>query len=396
MTRTTSVTYLARTNHRNTGTLFGIQQKDRRSHIYVVGKTGTGKTTLLRTVIEQDLRCRRGAAVFDPHGDLSRELREFTREVDREEEVVYVCAHERSNEWKFNPFAGIPDELHSLAAAGIVDVFKKIWSDDWGPRLEHLLRNVVYTLLAVPGATIGDIPPLLNSKSSRRSFLEHVKNEVVRDYWFEEFEKYSSAFRAVVVAPLQNKIGALLTDPLLNSFFTGTGKYLQLRDIMDRQKLLIVNLDKGRIGEGPASILGSFLVSHIALAGLSRSDLPEESRKDFHVFLDEFQTFSTLSLATMLAELRKYRVCMVLAHQYLGQLESEIRDAVLGNCGTLISFRLGAQDARVIAQELSPPFEASDFTSLPNYSMYLRLLIDGEPSRPFSATTLASIDELPL
>lgn len=363
--------------------------------MYLIGKTGTGKSTLLKTMLFQDFFAGRGAALFDPHGDLSLEILAKTLGSARASDTVYVCLHDNPNNWRFNPFADVPPERHSLAAAGMIEVFKKLWSEDWGPRLEHVLRNVVYTLLSVPRATMGDIPALLTNKSIRDEFVSYVQNEVVLDFWKGEYEKYSPAFRSVVIAPLQNKVGALLTDPLLNAVFTGNGPLLPLRELMDARRFLIVNLDKGRIGEGPATILGSFLVSHIAIAGLGRSDMPEDDRQNFHVYLDEFQTFSTLALATMLSELRKYRVCMVLAHQYLGQLTPEVRDAVLGNCGTTISFRLGAQDARTIASEMSPPFDATDFTSLPNYSLYLRLLIGGEPSKPFSATTLSPIEELP-
>jgi hypothetical protein len=242
---------------------------------------------------------------------------------------------------------------------------------------------------------LADIPPLLTDKDYRDQLVSSVENEAVRDFWEKEYAKYSQPFRAVVVAPLQNKIGALLTDPILRRILTEDGMRLDLRSIMDHGKMLIVNLDKGRIGEGPAAILGSLLVSHIALAGISRSEKPEEERRDFFVYLDEFHTFATQSLATMLSELRKYRVGMVLAHQHLSQLDPAIRDAVFGNVGTMISFRVGAEDAQYLARELAPTFAFTDLTSLPRYNMYLRLLIDGEQSKPFSAQTINVLKELP-
>jgi hypothetical protein len=270
----------------------------------------------------------------------------------------------------------------------MVEVFKKLWPDDWGPRLEHLLRNVVFTLLETPGATFGDISRLLGERDYRRSVTRQLSNEVVREFWEKEFAGYSPAFRAVVTAPLLNKVGAFLTDPLLYSILTGERSSFDLHEAMDQGMILLVNLAKGRIGEGSAGLLGSLLVSQIALAGLGRADTPMETRRDFYLYLDEFQTFATLSLATMLSELRKYRVNLILAHQYLSQLEPEIRDAVFGNVGTFISFRVGALDAATIARELSPTFEPDDLLSLPNFHVYLRQMVEGEPSKPFSAAAL--------
>ena len=388
------ITYIGRTTFRNAGIAFGIRQRDRRSHFYAIGKTGTGKSTLLYTMAGQDVTQGLGFALFDPHGDLAERLKALASE-KRADDLIYLNVADPALSWTFNPFAGVPEDKRSLAAAGLVEVFKKLWPDDWGPRLEHLLRNVVYTLLENPGCTLADIPPLLTDKDYRDQLVSSVENEAVRDFWEKEYAKYSQPFRAVVVAPLQNKIGALLTDPILRRILTEDGMRLDLRSIMDHGKMLIVNLDKGRIGEGPAAILGSLLVSHIALAGISRSEKPEEERRDFFVYLDEFHTFATQSLATMLSELRKYRVGMVLAHQHLSQLDPAIRDAVFGNVGTMISFRVGAEDAQYLARELAPTFAFTDLTSLPRYNMYLRLLIDGEQSKPFSAQTINVLKELP-
>ena len=381
-----SITFLARTNHRNGGRLFGIRQRDRRSHFYVIGKTGTGKSALLGTIAEQDFAAGAGFALFDPHGDLVSRLRGSLPGF-RERDLVYLNVPDSYCLWSFNPFAGVPEERRAPAAAGLVEVFKKIWPDDWGPRLEHLLRNVVFTLLETPGSTLGDIPRLLTDRDHRKEIVESLSNDAVRDFWRYEYERYSPAFRAVVIAPLQNKLGALLTDPLLRRILTGSERPLDLRHIMDSGKVLLVNLDKGRIGEGPAMVLGALLVSHMSIVGLSRSDQPEEERRDFSVILDEFHVFATQSLINMLSELRKYRVGMVLAHQHLSQLDPDVRDSVFGNCGSIVSFRLGAQDATFVAREFAPKFIAEDFISLPRFSLYLRLMIDGETSAPFSAST---------
>jgi Type IV secretion-system coupling protein DNA-binding domain len=383
------ITYFARTNHRRTAIPFGIRRADRRNHMYIIGKTGTGKSTLLKTLMHGDLEHGDGFALFDPHGDLAEELVSCLPP-DRAEDLIYLNVPDASFAWHFNPFADIPRERQALAAAGMVSVFKKLWPDDWGPRLEHLLRNVVFTLLEA-GGTLGDIPRLLLEKSFREKMTERVSNEIVRDFWEKEYAGYSPAFRAVVTAPLLNKVAAFLTDPLLHSILTGRESSFDLRHVLDEGKILVVNLAKGRIGEGPATLLGSLLVSHLSLAALTRADIPQEERRDFYLYLDEFHTFSTLTLATMLSELRKYRLSLILAHQYLGQLESEIRDAVFGNAGTFIAFRVGALDAPTVARELSPTFEADDLLSLPNFHIYLRLMIDGEVGRAFSGRTAGHI-----
>lgn len=385
--RVASITYLARTNTARNERVFGIHQVDRRSHIAIVGKTGTGKSALLQSIIRQDIAAGRGAALFDPHGDLVRAVTERIPPA-RRGSVVFFDATDPELPLRFNPFANIPEHQRALAAAGLVEVFKKIWPDDWGPRLEHLLRNVVFTLLDRPGSSLADIPRLIADRTFRFQVVAGIDDPIVHDFWTNEFEKYSPGFRSVVVAPLQNKIGALLTDPTLRRIFVEPGEMLDLRRIMDEGRILLVNLDKGLIGEGPAATLGSFLLSHHALAALSRSNIPESERRDFSIILDEFQTFATLSVATMLAELRKFRVGMVLANQHLSQVDPAVRDAVFGNAGTLIAFRTGAADAAFLAREFAPTFSAEDFIALPRYHIYVRLLIDGEPSAPFSATTL--------
>lgn len=380
------ITYFARTNHRNVGTPFGIRRADRRSHMYLIGKTGTGKSTLLKTLILHDIAAGEGLALFDPHGDLAEEV-VASVPPSRQQDLIYLNVPDRSFVWHFNPFSGIPKEKHALAAAGMVEVFKKLWPDEWGPRLEHLLRNVVFTLLEAGDATFADIPRLLSNREFRGSLVRRVSNGMVREFWEKEFAGYSPAFRAVVMAPLLNKVGAFLTDPLLHSILSGERSSFDLRRIMDEGKILVGNIAKGKIGEGPAALLGSLLVSHLSLAAMERADRPQEERRDFYLYLDEFHTFATLTLATMLSELRKYRLNLVLAHQYLSQLEPEIRDAVFGNAGTFIAFRVGALDAPTVARELSPTFEPDDLLSLPNFSVYLQLMIEGEPSRAFSAST---------
>jgi hypothetical protein len=381
------ITYFARTNHRNSGIPFGIRRADRRSHMYVIGKTGTGKSTLLKTLMAQDIAAGEGLALFDPHGDLAQEVVSLVPP-SRRSDLIYLNVPDRSVEWHFNPFAGVPADKHALAAAGMVEVFRKLWSAEWGPRLEHLLRNVVFTLLETPRTSLGDIPRLLSDREWRRSIVSQLANKEVRSFWADEYEKYSPAFRAVVTAPLLNKVGAFLTDPLLHAILTGERSSFDLREVMDSGKLLVVNLARGKIGEGPASLMGSLLVSSLGLAAFQRADTPQESRRDFYLYLDEFHTFATLSLASMLSELRKYHLNLILAHQYLSQLEPEVRDAVWGNAGTFVAFRVGALDAPTVARVFSPTFEAEDLLSLPNFCIYLRLMVEGEVGRGFSGETI--------
>jgi hypothetical protein len=391
----TRITYLGRTNHRNAGVPFGIRQKDRRQHLYICGKTGTGKSHLLRILFEQDNSALQGCALLDPHGDLAASAARSVQ-LNRLADLVYLDATDASVKWRLNPFTDVPPTDHARAAANLVEVFRKIWPDDWGPRLEHLWRNVALTLLETPESSLASVPALLADKTFRSQIVSVLENDFVRDFWTNEFDRYSPGFRSVVVAPLQNKVGALLADPVLRRLLTEPGTQIDFRRIIDDGKVLVANLDKGHLGEGPSALLGSLLMSQLVHAGLSRSDQPEDERRDFWIYADEFQTFTTLSVASLLSELRKYRIGAILANQHLSQLEKEIRDAVFGNVGTIISFRVGAADASFLSREFGERFEASDFTSLPRFSVYIRLLIEGETSPAFSATTLsaAEIDEI--
>jgi Helicase HerA, central domain len=387
------ITYIGRTNYRNARQPFGLRYADRQFHVLIIGKTGTGKSHLLKLIAEQDLVAGLGFALFDPAGDLIPEVLGVVP-TNRTDDVVLIDPADAASQWRFNPFANVSLANQPLAAAGIVEVFRKLWIDDWGPRLEHLLRNVAYTLLETPDSSFADVPELLIDRSFRLSVARDLTNPVVRSFWYDEFDKYSPAFRTTVIAPLQNKVGALLTDPILRRFFTEPGTLLDLAALMDQGKIVLVNLDKGRLGEGPATLLGSLLLAHIGLAGLARSARPEAERTDFAVLLDEFQLFTTQSLANMLSELRKFRVSLVLATQFLASIDPLIREAVFGNVGSVVSFRVGAHDAALLAKEFGPPLEAGDFTTLPRYGIYVRLMVDGEASRPFSAETLSSLADI--
>jgi Type IV secretion-system coupling protein DNA-binding domain len=381
------ITVLGRTNFRNQGKVFGIRQTDRRAHMYIIGKTGTGKSTLLETMICQDIEAGRGLAVFDPHGDLVERVLAWMPE-KRKDGLIYFNVPDASRPLGFNPLESVSPEKRPLAASGMLEVFKKIWAESWGPRLEHILRNALLALLDQPEATLAGILRLMDDSGFRRIAASRVRNAQVRSFWLREYEGYPARFRAEAIAPIQNKVGAFLADPVLNAIVTQPRSAFDLRRIMDEGRILLVNLAKGKIGEDVAALLGALLVSRIGLAGLSRTDVPETERRDFVLYLDEFQNFTTLSLANMLSELRKYRVNLTLAHQYLTQLDLQVRDAILGNVGTIISFRVGMEDAEILVKEFYPEFAPVDLVSLPNYNVYLKLMVNGAVTRPFSAETL--------
>lgn len=383
----TEVTVFAQTNFRNELRKFGIKQPDRRAHMYILGKTGTGKSTLLESLMLDDANGHRGFALLDPHGDLANRIKARIPE-SRAGDVIDFDTANPDQPYGFNPLANVPKAKRSLACSGLVQVFKHLWSDSWGPRLEYILRNCILSLLEYPGATLSDINKLLTDKRFRERVLEKVSDKQVKDFWNTEYDHYPDRLRIEAISPIQNKVGAFLSDSLLRRILTNPLKPLSLRNIMDEGKILIVNLAKGSIGEDTANLLGSLMISRFDLAALSRANISESERRDYTLYLDEFHNFTTQTLIFMLSELRKYRLCLVLAHQYLTQLELNIRDAILGNAGTTVLFRIGGNDAEILEAEFTPEFKAVDFTNLPNYHIYMKLMIDGKISRPFSAVTL--------
>ncbi len=382
-----SITPFAVTNYRDIRKIFGIKQKNRRSHMYVIGKTGTGKSTLLLNMIVSDILEGRGVALIDPHGDLAERVLDFVPK-NRTPDVVYFNPADLEHPIAFNPLESRSPHSHFLVTSGLISVFKKIWPDFWGPRLEHILRHAIFTLLEYPGATLLDLPRLLTNKDFRYMALKQVTSQQVREFWFSEFEKYSAWMKSEAVSPILNKVGQFLTSPPLRNILGQKKSSFDVRDVMDSGKILIVNLAKGKIGEDNGALLGAMLVTQMQLAALSRADIPEETRKHFYLYVDEVHNFFTLSFAGILSEVRKYGLSLVVAHQYLDQLDEEMRAAILGNVGTLISFRIGAEDAKNLAREFYPVFNESDLANLPNHHIYLKLMIDGMTSRPFSAVTL--------
>lgn len=381
------VTPLAITNWRDIRKKFGIKEKNRRGHMYLVGKTGTGKSTLLATMAISDISQGNGLAVIDPHGDLARTLLDHIPP-GRRNDVIYFDPGDLAHPLGLNPLEKLHPDRHHLVVSGLISVFRKIWSEFWGPRLEHILRHALFTLLERPGSTLLDIPRLLTEPDFRQNALVHLTHVQVRAFWENEFDKYSAWLRSEAVAPILNKMGHFLTSLPLRNIVGQAQNSFRMRTVMDEGKILIVNLAKGKIGEDNCALLGSMLVNLTYLAAMSRAEVPEEKRKSFYLYVDEFHSFVTLSFADILSEARKYGLNLILAHQYVNQLHEKVRDAIFGNVGTMISFRIGAEDAECLAKEFAPAFDAMDFTNLPNYHLYLKLMIDGVTSEPFSATTL--------
>ncbi len=382
-----NVTHFAQADFRNVQRVFGIKDEDRLAHIYVIGKTGTGKSTLLETMALQDIRRGAGLALIDPHGDLVERIA-LKIPNSRQSHVIYLNASDPHQPFGYNPLRHVREDRISLAASGFLEVFKKMWPDAWGVRMEHILRNVLLALLEQPNAPMHDILRVFSDKTFRASLAKSLKNPAVKTFLEKEFNQYSFGYRADGVASIQNKVGAFLADPVLNRILTTSKSDIHVRKIMDEGKVLLVNLAKGRLGEDGSSLLGGLLVTTIGLAAYSRADIPEDQRRNFFAYVDEFQSFTTMALANMLSELRKYRVGFTIAHQYMHQLDPDIRHAVLGNAGTIISFRVGAEDAPYLVREFVGQFDETDLVQLPNYRIYLKLMIDGTPSRPFSARTL--------
>jgi CxxC-x17-CxxC domain-containing protein len=378
------------TNYRNIRRKFGIKTDDRRRHMYLIGKTGTGKTTTLENMIYQDIQAGHGVAVVDPHGDLAEKALDFVPP-RRVNETIYFNPGDIDYPIAFNILENVDPVYRHFVASGLIGVFKKIWADSWGPRLEYVLRNAILALLEYPGSTLLGIMRILVDKDFRKKVVDRLTDPIVKSFWVDEFSRYPDRFQAEAVAPIQNKVGQFLSMPLIRNIVGQVKSKINLREVMDEGKILILNLSKGRIGEDASSLMGAMMITKMQMAAMSRIDTPEEERRDFYLYVDEFQNFATESFANILSEARKYRLNLILAHQYIAQLDERVRSAIFGNVGTIICFRVGAEDAAVLAKEFYPPFDEIDLVNLNKYEVYVKLMIDGITSQPFSAVTLPPI-----
>ena len=360
--------------------------EDRRRHMHVIGKTGTGKSTLLLSLLLQDLNAGRGFALLDPHGDLAQAVIDAVPP-ERTNDVLYLDPGDIEHPVAFNPLDNVPPESRALVTAHLVAAFKHLWSDSWGPRLEHVLRNSIALLVDAPGSTLLGLPRLLVDETYRAHLLVTCRNPMVRYFWTREITEWGDGFAAEALSPVQNKIGALLSPPQVRNIIGQPKSTIDLAAIMDNRRVLVANLSKATLGEGPAHLLGAFLVTAFSQAAEQRAAMPEQDRVDFALCVDEFQNFATDSFASIMSEARKYRLSLILAHQFLGQLPNHLRQAVIGNAGSLVAFRIGAEDAPAIAADLG--IESSTaLTDLANFRAWTRLMQNGDPSAPTHLKTV--------
>ncbi|MFZ2299594.1 MAG: CxxC-x17-CxxC domain-containing protein [Candidatus Moraniibacteriota bacterium] len=384
------ITFFAKTNFRNQQKVFGIKTDDHRRHMYVIGKTGMGKTNLLENLAIQDIQKGHGIAFIDPHGDTAEKLIKAIP-ANRINDVIYLNPSDQDFPIAFNVMEKVDPEYRHLVASGLVGVFKKIWADSWGPRLEYILRNAILALLEYPGSTLLGVTRILVDKSYRARVVEKITDPVVRSFWVDEFSQWNDRVLQEVISPIQNKVGQFLSSSLIRNIVGQTVSSFNIREVMDNKKILIINLSKGRIGEDNGALLGAMMITKIQLAAMGRVDIPEDERKDFYLYVDEFQNFATESFANILSEARKYHLNLILANQYVTQIDEKVRDAIFGNAGSIVSFRVGAMDAEFLEKEFEPVFMMNDIINLPKYQIYLKLMIDGIAGDAFSATTLPPI-----
>jgi CxxC-x17-CxxC domain-containing protein len=385
------INFFGETNFRNTRRKFGIKTDDRRRHFYAIGKTGMGKTEMLKNMAVQDIQNGHGMGFVDPHGEAVEDLLDFVP-AERIQDVIYFNPADTRFPIAFNVMEQVNSEDRHMVASGLMSVFKKIWPDVWSARMEYILNNVILALLECKDSTLLGINRMLTDPVYRQQVVEQVQDPVVRAFWVQEYSRYTQRYEVEATAAIQNKVGQFTSNPLIRNIVGQTRSTIDMREVMDGKKILLANISKGRIGEDNSRLLGGLLITKLQLAAMSRVDIPEDQRQDFFLYIDEFQHFATESFVNILSEARKYRLSLILSHQYIAQLgvgmEAQVRDAVFGNVGTIVSFRIGAEDAEALEKEFFPEFIGEDFVNLGKYTIYVKLMIDGVASRPFSAGTL--------
>lgn len=386
-----SITYFAETDARNKRVKFGIKTEDRLRHIYLIGKTGMGKSTLLENMAIQDIQNGEGVAFLDPHGSTADKFLDYVPE-DRIKDVIYFAPFDIEHPIAFNVMEDVGPERRHLVVSGLMSAFEKLFGEEsFSDRMQYILQNTILALLEYPGATMLGINRMLSDKTYRNAVIANITDPSVKNYWTKEYAGYTERFAAEAIPAIQNKIGQFTSNPLIRNIIGQPKSSFDIRKIMDEKKILIVNLSKGLVGENNANLLGSMLVTKIYLAAMSRADAnPQELKKlpNFYLYVDEFQSFANKSFADILSEARKYKLGLNIAHQYIEQMADEVRAAVFGNVGTMIAYRVGSYDAEVLEKEFAPVFTMEDIVNLGLYQMYLKLMIDGVASQPFSAVGL--------
>lgn len=382
------VNFFAKTEYKNHVAVFGMKKgDDRRRHVYILGKSGTGKSTLLANMAISDIQHGEGMAFVDPHGDTAEKLLDYIPE-NRINDVAYLDPSTADKSFRLNPLYVKNPAYGELVASGIVSIFSKLYGNSWGPRLEYILRNTLLTLVNRPGATLLDVPRLLTNKPFREDYLLSVKDTVLINFWHDEYDKYSEKFQSEAISPILNKVGQFITSPTIRDVISHPTSTVDFEDMMNQGKIVILNLPQGKIGEDNAALLGAMFISQIQIAAMNRASMAEETRKDFFMYVDEFQNFATTSFIKILSEARKYRLNLILANQYTAQLPIEIQDAIFGNAGTLISYVVGAADANRLMNELGNFYTQDDLVSLPRYQMLVKMSVNATISMPFPAYAL--------
>ncbi len=394
------VNFFGETTFRNQRRKFGIKTDDRRRHLYIIGKTGMGKTVMMENMAIQDIKAGHGMGFIDPHGEAADRLLDFVPS-NRINDVIYFNPADLDFPIAFNVMEKVDLAHRHLVASGLMGVFKKIWPDVWSARMEYILNNCILALLEYPGSTLLGVNRMLADPDYRKKVVDKVTDPVVKSFWVQEFARYTQRYEVEATAAIQNKVGQFISAPLIRNIIGQVKSTINMRKVMDEEKILIANISKGRIGEDNSLLLGALLVTKLQLAAMSRVDIPESERRDFYLYVDEFQNFATESFVNVLSEARKYRLSLTLANQYIAQLEemtstgrsTKVRDAIFGNVGTIVTFRIGAEDAEFLEREFIPEFTAEDLVNLAKYNAYLKLMIDGVTGRPFSAETLPPFPE---
>lgn len=381
------ISTFGQTNFRNQHQPFGIRREDRNRHMYIVGKTGMGKSKLLALLMLADIYAGKGFALLDPHGDLAEEVLAYIPK-ERIGDVVYFNPADESHPIGFNPLYCPEHVYRQHLVAGFIGIFKKLFAFEWTPRLEHMLRYTTLALLDWEGATVADIVRLLTDKGYRQDVIARIEDPVVKNFWTHEFATWNEKFDNEAIVPLLNKVGEFISSPLIRNCLNQATSAFTIPDIMEHNKILVANLSSGKLGEENSALLGSMLVTQIQQAAMARSRLSTADRKDFYLYVDEFQNFATSAFATILSEARKYGLCLTMAHQYIAQLNEEVQKTVFGNVGSIVTFRVGSGDAKFLETEFSPVFTSEDMMNLDARQMYLKLSIGGATAPPFSAQTI--------
>lgn len=382
-----TINFFARTEYKNTPTTFGVKKADRRKHMYIIGKTGTGKSTLIANMAINDMKNGEGVAVIDPHGDLSDILLDYIPS-HRMNDVAYLDPSDTGHPFHLNPLEVKNPAYRELIASGIVSIFYKLYHMSWGPRLEYILRNTILTLTHVPQSTFLDIPEILTNDRFREKVVEKLDDRVLKNFWLNEFNRLSPQMKSESISPILNKVGQFLSSKTIRNIVGSPSSTVDLEYMMNEGKIVIVNLAQGKLGEDSSALLGAMIITKMQLAAMNRVYKAEESRRDFYLYVDEFQNFATQSFIKILSEARKYRLNLALANQYVGQIDEDVQKAIFGNAGSIISFAVGAADARMLGREFGEKYEEAELVGLGNFEVVLKLSIDNQTSMPFSATTL--------